>query len=321
MWNAANVELKGSSHDAETWTGQFRDETGSHFDAVTPGSPMICVTVTEVTSEVGYHRKHTGLSHLAVRVDSRAAVTAFVDDFLTPRGIEPLYGGAKEYNYSEGYFAAYCEDADRIKIEVMTSDEDQAIVPRPALPGDAPLAHETASVYVVRYTPGEGWRVLLILHERLGGLTIPGGHVKVEQGETAAQAGVRETLEEAGVDIVLLSPPVPAPPAGFPHRVLPAPWWPVSGPASPDGGAAVHHVHNDQQFIALPVGDLHPGAESEPVWLTADELEVREDCLEDTRVMALMILRALDRVGEPGRPAALARGLLQAMDDAVGAAQ
>lgn len=46
-------------------------------------------------------------------------VDAFVNDFLTPRQIEPLYGGAKAYpEYTPGYYAVYFEDPDRIKVDV-----------------------------------------------------------------------------------------------------------------------------------------------------------------------------------------------------------
>lgn len=185
--------------------------------------------------------------------------------------------------------------------------------PEPA--GD-PVQHETASGFVVKRVDGV-WRVLLIWHVRLGALTVPGGHVEKKgksAGETAAEAFVRETGEETGIEIVLLSPPAPPLPDDFPHRILPRPWWTVAGRASADSVTADWHVHIDQQFIALATGAESTERECEPVWLSAAELEAREDCLPDTRVQALAILTALDRVGGPQEPDVLARALFLAMD-------
>jgi catechol 2,3-dioxygenase-like lactoylglutathione lyase family enzyme len=60
------------------------------------------------------------LGHIAFQVESAGMVDQFVDEFLNPRDIAPLYGGAKAYpEYAEGYYAVYFEDPDRIKIEVV----------------------------------------------------------------------------------------------------------------------------------------------------------------------------------------------------------
>lgn len=94
---------------------------GNHFDAQAASGAFVCVTATKQPYiDAGHHRRHTGLSHLALRVDSAADVDGFVDEFLTPRGIKPLYGGARAYDYTPGYYAAYAEDPSRLKIEVMT---------------------------------------------------------------------------------------------------------------------------------------------------------------------------------------------------------
>ena len=86
----------------------IRADGANHFDAVTGAAhTMLCVTATTDGRRARYHRKDTGLGHLAFRLHSRAAVDAFVTDFLTPHGIEPLYGGPKEYDYADGYYAVY----------------------------------------------------------------------------------------------------------------------------------------------------------------------------------------------------------------------
>ncbi|MEK7460683.1 MAG: VOC family protein [Patescibacteria group bacterium] len=67
-----------------------------------------------------YHRKGTGINHLSFRLSSRAEVDDFVRNFLTPRGITPLYDSPKVYpEYAADYYAVYFEDPDRIKLEVM----------------------------------------------------------------------------------------------------------------------------------------------------------------------------------------------------------
>lgn len=95
---------------------------GNHFDARVGEGTFLCVTATkEPYAAAGYHRRHTGLSHLALRLPTREMVAAVVLEFLEPRGIEPLYGGPRDYDYAPGYFALYFEDPSRLKIEVMTS--------------------------------------------------------------------------------------------------------------------------------------------------------------------------------------------------------
>jgi catechol 2,3-dioxygenase-like lactoylglutathione lyase family enzyme len=93
---------------------------GNHFDA-SDGHTSLCVQVTKAGhQDPGFHRKRTGLGHVAFKVESAELVDQFVAEFLRPRQIEPLYGGAKAYpEYAPGYYAVYFEDPDRIKIEVV----------------------------------------------------------------------------------------------------------------------------------------------------------------------------------------------------------
>lgn len=93
---------------------------GNHFDA-TDGHTYLCVQVTKPGhEEPKFHRKRTGLSHIAFLVDSPDSVDQFVTDFLVPRSLVPLYGGAHSpEGYPDGYYAVYFEDPDRMKIEVV----------------------------------------------------------------------------------------------------------------------------------------------------------------------------------------------------------
>ena len=67
----------------------------------------------------GFHRKDSGLNHVAFRVGGREDVDRFGDEFLKVRGMAALYGGPREYpEYRTGYYAVFFEDPDRLKLEV-----------------------------------------------------------------------------------------------------------------------------------------------------------------------------------------------------------
>ncbi len=96
---------------------------GNHFDA-SNGQTFLCFSATKPGyQDPPFHRKHTGLNHVAFSVDSRQDVDRFVKEYLVPRKISTLYGGAKEYDYAPGYYAVYFEDPNRIKIEVAFTGE------------------------------------------------------------------------------------------------------------------------------------------------------------------------------------------------------
>lgn len=67
----------------------------------------------------GYHRRRTGLNHIAFRVNSKEEVDKFYSDFLKGTDIKVLYDSPKPWpEYEEEYYAVYFEDPDRIKLEV-----------------------------------------------------------------------------------------------------------------------------------------------------------------------------------------------------------
>lgn len=118
-----NVSQAGKSFafwkDLLTHLGFTIVPDGNHFDA-TNGESYLCMQVTDPAhADTGYHRKQTGLSHIAFQAESPSEIDEFVSGYLGPRGITPLYGGAREYpEYVPGYYAVYFEDPDRIKIEL-----------------------------------------------------------------------------------------------------------------------------------------------------------------------------------------------------------
>lgn len=121
------INLSNSSKSFHFWKDLLRylefkitEEDSGHFDA-SNGSSYLCVSVTEKNYKTdGFHRKRTGLNHIAFRASSPELVDQCVAEFLVPSKINILYGGAKPYpEYVEGYYAVYFEDPDRIKVEIV----------------------------------------------------------------------------------------------------------------------------------------------------------------------------------------------------------
>lgn len=95
-------------------------ETPSHL-GVSNGTTDFWFMETESTFKSPYfHRKNTGLNHLAFKVESREDVDRFTEEFLKPRNLPPLYESPKAFpDYSENYYAVFFEGPDRLKIEVV----------------------------------------------------------------------------------------------------------------------------------------------------------------------------------------------------------
>ena len=70
----------------------------------------------------GYHRKRVGLNHLAFSASSRAVVDA-VATWVRDNGHTLLYADRHPYAGGANYYAAFCEDPDRLKLEVVASSE------------------------------------------------------------------------------------------------------------------------------------------------------------------------------------------------------
>ena len=70
----------------------------------------------------GYHRKRVGLNHLAFRGVSRAQVDE-VTAWLKENGHTLLYEDRHPYAGGPNYYAVFCEDPDRIKLEVLAPSE------------------------------------------------------------------------------------------------------------------------------------------------------------------------------------------------------
>lgn len=147
------------------------------------------------------------------------------------------------------------------------------------------IKHLTASVFVFARFGGE-WRVAMVQQPRLGKRMIPGGHV--EDDETAAEAGERETEEETGLrGVTLLEPARPDLPAGYPHPRMPQPWWVSELRVPADNHLGEPHVHVDHVFVALAdPGEPARAGVHETVWMSLEELLEHADVFEDTKLLA-----------------------------------
>lgn len=151
------------------------------------------------------------------------------------------------------------------------------------------IKEPTASVFIVRQDGERGWLAALIWHPRLQCWLPAGGHVECD--EAAAEAAVREVLEESGLDVTLMPGPAVPLPAGFPHRPVPAPWWVTEVPAAPDRHTGEPHIHVDHVFVAT-ADSSHPARKPEHRvrWFTAADLAGAPGISEDSRLLAAELL-------------------------------
>lgn len=70
--------------------------------------------------ENSYHRKNTGLNHLAFHCDSKEFIDHLTKD-LEEKNISILYKNKHPFAGGEDYYAVFFEDPDRIKVEVVFS--------------------------------------------------------------------------------------------------------------------------------------------------------------------------------------------------------
>lgn len=66
----------------------------------------------------GYHRKRVGLNHLAFTGESRAQVDE-ITRWLKAQGHAVLYEDRHPFAGGPDYYAVFCEDPDRFKLEVV----------------------------------------------------------------------------------------------------------------------------------------------------------------------------------------------------------
>jgi len=115
-------DLKSSS---EFW-GWFLEELGyNDFQKWNNGQSwkigdtyIVFVQTEKRFLDIAYHRRRTGLNHLAFHAESRQQV----DDItkrLKSKGITVLYTEQHPYAGGPDHYAVYFEDPDRIKVELV----------------------------------------------------------------------------------------------------------------------------------------------------------------------------------------------------------
>ena len=72
-----------------------------------------------------FHRCHAGLNHLAFHAASRAQVDEMTNE-VRAKGYTILYEDKHPFAGGEGYYALFCEDPERIKVELVAPDEQSS---------------------------------------------------------------------------------------------------------------------------------------------------------------------------------------------------
>ncbi len=70
----------------------------------------------------GYHRKRVGLNHLAFKAESRAQVDRLAQ-WVNDNGYTLLYPERHPFAGGPKYYALFCEDPNRFKLEVVAPSE------------------------------------------------------------------------------------------------------------------------------------------------------------------------------------------------------
>jgi catechol 2,3-dioxygenase-like lactoylglutathione lyase family enzyme len=109
-------------YEAERWSDGM-----NYFSA--EGEPYLCLLQTaQQHLDAGYHRKRIGLNHLAFRAESRQQVDD-IRAWIKEAGYTLLYDEHYPYATAPDYYALFCEDPDRIKLEVVAPGKAQLPVP------------------------------------------------------------------------------------------------------------------------------------------------------------------------------------------------
>jgi catechol 2,3-dioxygenase-like lactoylglutathione lyase family enzyme len=84
---------------------------------------LVFVQTEERFLEEGYHRKHTGLNHLAFYVESKEEVDDWTER-IKAKGYTILYEEKHPYAGGIDHYAVFFEGPDRIKLELVAGDNE-----------------------------------------------------------------------------------------------------------------------------------------------------------------------------------------------------
>ncbi|MEC1613972.1 VOC family protein [Bacillus mojavensis] len=79
---------------------------------------LVIVQAKEECLEPKYHRCRVGLNHLAFHAESKLQVDLMTEKLMA-KGYRVLYRDRHPFAGGEGHYAVYCEDPDRIKVELV----------------------------------------------------------------------------------------------------------------------------------------------------------------------------------------------------------
>ncbi len=99
----------------------YEDERWSDGVNYIAGEEDPYVSILQASKEhltAGFHRKRIGLNHLAFKARSRQHVDE-IRAWLQQAGHTLLYDDLYPYATAPDYYALFCEDPDRIKLEVV----------------------------------------------------------------------------------------------------------------------------------------------------------------------------------------------------------
>lgn len=95
------------------------DESPSHIGASNKDFGIWVIETENKYKENKFHRKATGINHIAFKASSKAEVDKFASSFMRENKISPLYGSPKPFpEYHKDYYAVFFEDPDRLKLEL-----------------------------------------------------------------------------------------------------------------------------------------------------------------------------------------------------------
>ena len=103
--------------------GYEADRWSQGMNFVKEGEAYFCfLQAPSAHLAAGYHRKRVGLNHLAFKGKSRAHVDE-IAAWVKNSGYTTLYESKYPFASGPDYYALYCEDPDRIKVEVVAPSE------------------------------------------------------------------------------------------------------------------------------------------------------------------------------------------------------
>lgn len=112
FWSPFMAKL---GYEADRWSG------GMNY--VKEGDAYLCFLQAPAKHlSAGYHRQRIGLNHLAFKGQSRAHVDE-IAAWVKAAGYTALYETQYPFASGPNYYALYCEDPDRIKVEVVAPSE------------------------------------------------------------------------------------------------------------------------------------------------------------------------------------------------------